>query len=522
MAALRGLLRRASTEEAGFTIVEAVVAAAILVIAVVLTVTPLVISMRSLDRSKEVTIAEGLAQARIEQIRALEFDDIGHPGTAPIGILNPTEVETVEGANYEIATVVDYVGSASGLNVIPQGGDGVEGAFDIGVNYKYVQVIVTPLDGSGSPVTMETFVAPPTVGGLENIAVVQVDVDRHEPFDPSLDPTPVVQIAGSQTYTSPDPNATQYFPDVDAGAYSIGLVTTDGWLLHPETIDSGADTVTATLGVAAQRTIRVYQPVILDLVVLDDTTSLPVTTAVATVTNQAYGPPVTNPAGGYSFTGLVPDRYTVAVVASGYGSASIEVDVPGFGGGAITSATVRLVPQAFVGIDYDFYVDYVGWSNYYINGAIVSVTHPVHGVFVGTTDETGHVVVSLPASESGFTVTAATTWGHGPASATFATGATAGSMDLSVSKPGGTDRFSLRRGGIGPDGFFEYKVGSAPWERLEANDLGRATFIVAENSGTLVQLRTYCSASDYPGSPAATASTTLNNSNKSWNAGAPC
>ena len=116
MAALRSLLRRARSAEAGFTIVEAVVAAGILVIDVGLTVTPLVISMRALDRSKDVTIAESLAQARIEQVRALEFDDIGHPGSAPSGILNPVETETVEGANFETVNTV-----------YPNVHDGVEG-----------------------------------------------------------------------------------------------------------------------------------------------------------------------------------------------------------------------------------------------------------------------------------------------------------------------------------------------------------------------------------------------------------
>lgn len=522
MTAIRSLLHRGRTEEAGFTIVEAVVAAGILIIAVVLTVTPLVISMRALDRSKDVTIAESLAQARIEQVRALEFEDIGHPGSAPSGILNPVETETVEGANFRIETTVQYVGSSTGLNVIPQGGDGVQGAFDIGVNYKYIQVTVTPLDGASNPVTMETFVSPPTVGGLENIAVVEITVDRHEPFDPSLDETPVVRITGPQIYTSPDGNTTQYFPDVMVGNYAVSLVTTAGWLLHPETVDTGADNVTATQGVAAQRTIRVYQPVSLDVVVLDDTTGLPVLNAVVTATDLAYGSPVTNPMGDYSFSGLVPDRYGVDVTASGYASAYAEVDVPGFGGGTSQTLTVRLVPQAFTGVDYEFFVDYEGWSNYHIHGATVTVTHPVHGTFLGTTDETGRVSIELPASETGFAVTALTTHGHGPATSTFNTGATPNTISLSLTKPGGTDRFALRNGAVGPDGFFEYKIGAGPWIELPANDQGRATFIVVESRGTVVQLRTFCSLADYPSSPAATASTTLNDRNKSWNAGASC
>jgi len=522
MATLRGLVRRDGRGEAGFTIVESVIAAGILVIAIVLTVTPLVISMRALERSKDVTVSESLAQARLEQIRALEFGDIGHPGSAPSGIVDPIEVQTVGSVQYTIETTIEYVGSASGLDIIPQGGDGVEGAFDIGVNYKYITVSVAPVDGSADPVVMETFVAPPTVGGLENIAVVQVEVSRHEPFDPSLSPEPLIRLTGPSTYTSPDANTTQYFADVDAGTYTISLVTSDGWLIHPETIDSGATDVDAVLGINSQRTIRVYQPVSLQTIVLDDSTGLPITTAVVTATNQAYGPPLTNAAGNYDFAGLVPDRYAVEASASGYATGSVEIDVAGFGGGTSTVATIRLIPQAFVGVDYSFFVDYAGWSRYYISGASVTVTHPTEGTFFGTTDETGWVTIELPQNTSGFTVTASTVWGHGPVSQSFSTATSPGSRSLSLTKPGGTDRFALRNGGVGPAGFFEYKVGSGPWVRVPGNNLGRATFIVPEDKGTVVQLTTFCAVADYPGSPAATSSTTLNNKNKSWNAGASC
>jgi len=522
MTARSGLLCRDRADEAGFTIVEAVVAAGILVIAMVLTVTPLVISMRALDRSKDVTVAESLAQARIEQVRALEFSDVGHPGAAPAGILVRTETQTVEGANYQIDTSVQYVGSASGLNIVPQGGDGVEGAFDIGVNYKYVQVTVTPVDGGADPVMMETFVAPPTVGGLENIAVVQIDIDRHEPFDPSLDDEPIVRLSGPLSYTSPDGNTTQYFADVAVGSYTVSLVTSAGWLIHPESVDSGATSVTAVQGVASQRTVRVYQPVSLDVVVLDDDTGLSITNAALTATDLAYGPPIVNGAGDYTFDDLVPDRYSVDATASGYASGSVEVDVAGFGGATSATATIRLVPQSFVGVNYDFYVDYAGWADYYVSGATVTVSHPTEGSFVGTTDETGHVVIEVPATTTGFSVTASTAHGHGPATTTFASGAGPGALSLSLTKPGNTDRFSLRNGGQGPSGFFEYKVGSSAWIRLEANDIRRATFVVPEDNGTIVQIRTYCAESDYPASPAATTSTSLNNKDKSWNAGASC
>jgi hypothetical protein len=522
MAANRGLLCRDGTEEAGFTIIEVVIAAAILAIAIVLTVSPLISSMRSLDRSKDVTIAESLALGRIEQVRALEFSDIGHPGSAPAGVLARSETVAVEGSSFLIETTVEFVGAASGLDIVPQGGDGVEGVPDIGINYKHVRVVVTAVGSGADPVMMDTFLAPPTVGGLEDIAVIEVNLVRHEPFDPSLDPEPVVRISGPWIYDSAAGAPTQYFADVFAGTYDISLATPHGWMIHPDSIDSGATSVTAVLGTAAQRTIRVYQPASLDVVVLENDTGLPIPDAVLTATDLAYGPPVTNPAGDYSFTGLVPDRYQIDAVLSGYRSETTEVDVPGTGGGSSGTVTIRMNRQTFVGVDYDFLVDHEGDSDYHINGATVEVSHPSYGLFVGTTDETGHTVIELPASTSGFTVTAMAPWGQDPATASLTTGGSPGSETLNLTAPPVTDVFSLRNGATGPAGFFEYKVGSGSWIRLLANDAGRATFVVPEDDDTIVEMRTYCSAADYPASPEAIRSEPLDGADFSWNARASC
>jgi hypothetical protein len=471
-----------------------------------------------------VTVAESIAQGRIEHVRALEFSDIGHPGSAPDGVLARSETLSVEGASFQVDTTVEFVGAASGLDIVPQGGDGVEGTFDVGVNYKHVHVVVTALGSGADPVTMDTLIAPPTIGGLEDIAVVEVALDRHEPFDPSLDPLPIVRISGPWIYDSTDVASTQYFADVFAGTYTISLVTSRGWTVHPNSIDSGATNVTAVLGTSSQRTIRVYQPVSLDVVVLDDETGLPITNAVLTATDLAYGPPIANSVGDYSFPGLVPDRYRVDALAGGYRSESIEVDVPGSGGGSSATATIRMSQQVFVGVDYDFFVDYDRERNYHINGATVQVTHPIYGTFVGTTDETGHTVIDLPANTSGFTVSATAPWGHEAATASLTTGGSPGSETLSLTAAPITDVFRLRNGAPGPDGFFEYKVGSAPWVRLSANEAGGATFIVPEDDGTVVEIRTYCSPADYPRSPAKPAHfVTLDGDDpRPWNARASC
>ena len=390
-------------------------------------------------------VAENIAQARIEEVRSLVYDDVGNVGYAPDGILARTEIQNVSGRDYTVETTVQYVGSLTGLNVVAQGGDGVEGTYDLGVNYKSVVVTVSPVVGSAKPVTMETIVSPPTIGALETVAVVQVDLDLYEPYDPYGDPPPKVQIVGPNTYVSSDANLSQYFAGVDLGTYTIQTFGSTDWLIDPVSISSGATFVDAIGGWNAKRTVRLYQPASLTMTVNDQDTGLPITNASLTLLDLSSGWTYTGSPGEYSFSDLVPDLYRVTASASGYATTFVDLDVPGFGGGTSASGTIDMEVQAFTGVDYVFTVNYVGWSSYVINGARVEVVHPTLGSWIGYTDENGQVTLNIPASTGSLTATASTVWGHGDAVWSFSTGSGSGSRTLQVSKPSGTDRFRLRR-----------------------------------------------------------------------------
>ncbi|VAW03210.1 hypothetical protein MNBD_ACTINO02-3084 [hydrothermal vent metagenome] len=518
---LRVHMKRA---EGGFTIVESMMAAGILLIAIVLTITPLAISMRTIDRAKDTTVAENIAQARIEEVRSLAYDDVGNVGFAPDGILARSETRNVSGRDYTVETTVAYVGSLTGLNVVAQGGDGVEGTYDLGVNYKSIVVTVSPVVGTAKPVTMETIVSPPTIGALENVAVVQIDLDLYEPYGPYGDPAPLVQITGPNTYVSATAALTQYFAGVDLGTYTIQTFGSTDWLVDPVSISSGATSVDAIGGWNAKRTVRLYQPTSLTMTVTDKDTGLPITNAVLTVLNVSSGWSYTGSPGEYGFSDLVPDLYRVTAATSGYATSFVDLDVPGLGGGTSASGTIELEAQSFTGVDYVFTVNYVGWNSYVINGAKVEVVHPTLGSWIGYTDEYGKVTLNIPASTGSLTATASTPWGHGDAVWNFTTGSGGRSKTLKVSKPGGTDRFRIRSGPVGPDGFFEYRLGgsSGTWVRIPANYLGRVTFILDENYGQLVEMKAFCDVTDYPGSALSSTSTTLNNRNKTWRVGGSC
>src|SRR3989337_1767609 len=125
-------------EEDGFTIIEAMVA-----VAISLTIQPVVASLRRIADARTISVAENLAQAEIESLRALAYEDVGLPGRSPSGVLDGQHTVTVEGRAYDVRLDVRYAGSLTGLAVVPQGGDGVEGAWDPGVDYKVVTVTVT-------------------------------------------------------------------------------------------------------------------------------------------------------------------------------------------------------------------------------------------------------------------------------------------------------------------------------------------------------------------------------------------
>ena len=96
-----------------------------------------------------------LGQARIEQARSIPFAELGTVAGSPPGILAPSETITIQGIDLRVDTSVSWVGSAGGgpggasVDVVPQGGDGVEGFYDPGVDFKWLSITITPAEPAG-------------------------------------------------------------------------------------------------------------------------------------------------------------------------------------------------------------------------------------------------------------------------------------------------------------------------------------------------------------------------------------
>ena len=220
----------------GFSIIEAMVAVTVLAIAIALSIQPVVAALSQVTESRRLSVAEHLAQAELEGIRALDYEDVGIPGYSPSGVLSAARDVTVEGDVYHIEIEVGYAGSLTGLDIIDQGGDGVPGAWDPGVDYKVVEVSVT-WEGRGEPVVVQTIVAPPAIGTHEGIANARVTVAAHEPFATGTFVLPELQVhaAPAAAIRSGVRTSEQVFPAIAPATYLVELAVADGWAFTPTT-----------------------------------------------------------------------------------------------------------------------------------------------------------------------------------------------------------------------------------------------------------------------------------------------
>jgi len=284
-------------QEDGFSVVEITIALVILGIVILMTVGPTSTGFNLLTRADVTTVETNLAQGRVEEIRSLEYKDVGYSSSLPQGVLEPTETVTVGGKDYLVATDISYFGSANGGDVIPQGGDGVEGHYDSGIDFKQVTVTVSRADGSYEPVAMTTIIAPPSLAANDNLANVIVDLTKVEPEgrDASIVPFPKVYLVyddDSSSVAYPGtPSAEQVFAGIDANESSgaryfyygrLGTHLDDvssstvHWRIYPEDLASGTDRVHVAPVETGILSMRVYLPAELHVELYDSADGSPV------------------------------------------------------------------------------------------------------------------------------------------------------------------------------------------------------------------------------------------------------
>lgn len=457
------------------------VAVTILAIVLVLSIQPLMAALDHLGASQELSAAEKLAQSEIEAILALNYDDVGLPGLTPSGVLQPTHTVVVAGQSYTVETQVRYAGSLTGLNVVPQGGDGVQGTWDPGVNYKVVTVSVTAADGEAEPVVMDAIVAPSRVGALDGVASVRVTIAAYEPFAVSGVQLPSLKLQSSSLadVRSGTHDATQVFPGVPVATWTAQTDDAAGWAILPADILAGRNVVVARIGAIGDAAFRVYRPATLQVTVLNATTGQPVPNFTLSLLHVPSGTRTNYPAGQGTVGSLVPDAYQVTVAASGYQTfTSANMNIPAGYPNPAHLLTVQLTPNAppatSTTMPAPYQVTFTVYDNTgrMVNGATVAVLLPSGSTVGGTTDANGRVVLAMAAGNC--TATASTTWGHGPASTIFDP-KNRNQIQLWLTRPSGMGTGVLSSGARAD---FVYRARrSDPWTVLPANALGEASFV---------------------------------------------
>lgn len=349
-------------DDRGFSLPEAVMALTVLSIGILLTITPVLSGLDNLDDARLNQVASNYAQAKIEEIRSLEYADVGFPSSTPSGVLSPTESVNLEGVQFEVKTEVEYVGSVTGLNVVAGGGDGVPGSYNTGIDYKRVTVTITDPSGTMAPIVYNTIVAPPNLAAHEGLSNVILTLGRYEPVGTPTDqvsypyPTTCLRKAGSltQTFSSssdpvqiypgldpsdPDPSDPDYYYEARLGAscdFEDGIT---GWRVAPASVAATDIHVAATA--TADVALDLYRPATLEVTVTDEFGGLLTALVTLTVDNGTTAETLlsTDPeydaaTGTFTITEfegypLVPGYYNLSVDAPGYLLASqLAVETP--------------------------------------------------------------------------------------------------------------------------------------------------------------------------------------------------
>ncbi len=432
-------------DESGFTLPEAVVSLTVLAVVLALLTAGLVASLNGIRRAKVNAIMSNYAQARIEELNAIDYGDLGYTTGTPSGVLPAgTQTATIQGVGLEYDVAVSYVGSSTGLDVIertdnggaPIDGDGVDGVLDFGIDYKLVEVEVRHADGLVDPVTFRTVAAPPNIGAHEGTANVIVDVVRHEPFAglSLADPNPITCISHPfQSYISPDLDDKQDFPGVVPNSsnpadpdfwYDIdlcpGFLVSDGtWHIMPDVIESSGNRAHAPVTNTTQNNLAIYQPAELEVEIFDDVTGNAITAdAILILDDGADSTTFTGDNSGvWDITTIngypvVPNYYDITVFADGYVPVVLSsYQLPsGYPGDLTDDLDIFMTPDVTVFFERQF-IDEDGRP---IHGVVVDIDSAIFPTPIAVeSDANGQIGIWLTVT-SPVTAGATSPYGHDP------------------------------------------------------------------------------------------------------------
>jgi prepilin-type N-terminal cleavage/methylation domain-containing protein len=386
---------RHRASQGGFSLIEVLVSIMVLAIVAGGLAAGLTATSAMLGRSKADAIADKLASSEIEVVRRMGYDDIGTVGGNPPGVLVADRNVTRDGAGFRVQNRVVYVDNPA------------PGASQTRVDFKSVQVIVTPQAAGSKAITQTTIVAPPTYASIAGKAAITVS---------TTDKITGLPIAGSAISVTGGPSAAvSDVTDATGNAVIAGLlpnsspsqvytvgISKPGYVVTNPAADLMQNlTAAETFPVAA----LLVKPVRLEVSLLKGTTAVPITeSATVTITSPAGVTSALTGTGIFGFDAQIPNAstdYTLSVVTAcaGYVSSTVRLSPAGY-------PTTTTQTRSVTGFASGNIVVTVrrNSNNAVIPGATVTVTGGTAGLTgtqaVRTTDATGKATVCVPPTSS--------------------------------------------------------------------------------------------------------------------------
>jgi hypothetical protein len=448
------------------------------------------------DLSRQKTVGQQLAQDQVEDIRRLDYDDVGTVGGNPSGVVAATRTTSFRGYDVTITTSIQYVN------------DPTPTSYATYANYKKVTVTVTSNRNGRVLASVVTYVAPPSrapFGGLNN-AIVNVTVKDLQtqqligaaavnlstgPSAPLSDSTDVT--TGLVTFAGLTPN-----PTSGGQAYYDIAVSKSGYETYVDFISPAAP---AHVQLAPSQTldteILLYRPVTITVNVLG-TSGTPYTAGPATVklSSERSGTTQTYTATGGStpavttFAGrpTAPGNFTArAFTSTGLCASPVtQLAWDTYPATLASAITVQLAPCPTGTLVVN--VTQLGGPAV---GATVQVSAGPndYAPITGTTNSSGQVTfTNLPSGTDPYTITATDAPGNvsGNTTATISTGATTTKTINLSNPPMGSISGLVRWLGVGVNGATVTVTGGPYSVNLSqtTNSSGNASFSNNVPAGT--------------------------------------
>lgn len=167
----------AATSSAGFTLIEVVIASALMLLVFTGLFAGMQLMVEIITHSKAEAGARSLAVEQMESIRSLSYDNVGTIAGIPAGTIPQNATTTLNGISYDVRTLIQYLDR-------PEDGFGVADSNGITEDSKIVKLTYSwTIQGESKSYTLVSDIIPPGIESTSGGGTLLINV-----FDASVQP----------------------------------------------------------------------------------------------------------------------------------------------------------------------------------------------------------------------------------------------------------------------------------------------------------------------------------------------